>query len=115
MTRLWAALVLSASASTAMAGDQPFAPPAPQNDKEWLRSTDLSMPAFKRIPHGSVQMIFQVSTEGRVTECTTVRTSGDAELDETICNLVVQRARFRPAGNPNGDAVPGGHRRTISW
>ena len=64
---------------------------------------------------GRVQFELTVSPQGRATDCRIVTSSGSTMLDEWTCEIMVRRARFRPArdaaGNPVADAV----RAWIGW
>lgn len=46
-----------------------------------------------------------VSTDGRASNCSIYRASPDAEADRITCQLVVERLRFKPATDRNGDPV----------
>jgi protein TonB len=46
-----------------------------------------------------------VGPNGRVTECRVIRSSGNAELDETTCRLILERFRFAPARDAQGRKV----------
>ena len=46
-----------------------------------------------------------VGTDGRASNCSIYRSSPDAEADRITCQLVVERLRFKPATNRNGDPV----------
>jgi protein TonB len=55
---------------------------------------------------GTVYMRFVVGTNGRVTDCSVTRSSGNVELDETTCRLIMQRFRYEPTRDAKGRAVP---------
>ena len=46
--------------------------------------------------HGEIVVEFHVSTEGRMTVRSVIKTSGDADLDSLTCKLLARRARFYP-------------------
>lgn len=54
---------------------------------------------------GTVEGIFTVLTNGRVTGCRVTRSSGVPELDQLTCRLMEQRYRFRPATDRTGRPV----------
>lgn len=54
---------------------------------------------------GSVTAHFDVTPEGRVTNCRVVRSSGAPALDATTCRLLEQRFRYTPARNSRGEPV----------
>ena len=62
---------------------------------------------------GRVVVRIDVGTNGRVAACTIVKSSGNADLDETSCRLIKKRYRYEPArdaaGRPVPDAVREGH------
>lgn len=68
-----------------------------------------------RDQNGRVQFELTVSPRGRATDCRVVTSSGSTMLDDWTCEIMVRRARFRPArdaaGNPVADAV----RAWIGW
>ncbi|WP_162225084.1 TonB family protein [Erythrobacter sp. SG61-1L] len=93
----------------------PFAPSKPLNSGKWFLARDLIDPVFKGRLHGLVGYVFHVSPEGKVTHCTVLQSSGDDRIDAKICDLVVQRAKFRPAGNPEGQPVQGTYSTRLYW
>lgn len=53
----------------------------------------------------SVGVRYTVETDGRVTGCTVLRSSGFATVDALACRLITQRFRYRPATNRAGEPV----------
>ena len=58
-------------------------------------------------PDATVFMRLRVDARGYVAECTIDRGTGVPTIDNTLCNLVHDRLRFRPALNRSGQAVAG--------
>jgi len=62
---------------------------------------------------GTVSVTFTVETNGRVTGCRIIRSSGVPQLDAMTCQLMEQRFRFRPStdryGRPIRDEVDWDH------
>ena len=54
---------------------------------------------------GTVRTRLSISTEGRVTSCQIVKSSGSPILDASTCRLFTSRARFIPATDENGKPV----------
>jgi protein TonB len=54
---------------------------------------------------GTVQARLTVDTNGRVSRCDIVRSSGHQTLDDTTCNILEKRARFVPARNSDGRPI----------
>jgi protein TonB len=48
---------------------------------------------------------YVVGTDGRVSHCRVVQSSGSAEADAITCRLIEQRFRYRPAQRADGTAV----------
>ena len=57
------------------------------------------------IERGSVGITIRVNTDGHVSQCRVVRSSGDVSVDGLMCQLTEQYVRFRPARDPYGRAV----------
>jgi Ca2+-binding EF-hand superfamily protein len=93
----------------------PFGPAKALNEGDWLHASDFRGPEFRNHPHGAVHLVLHISAQGRVTRCTTQASSGDVHVDDYICNLIIDRARFRPAGDPRKHAVEGTHSRQFAW
>lgn len=53
----------------------------------------------------SVGVRYTIETDGRVTGCTVLRSSGFAQVDTLACRLISQRFRYRPATNRAGQPV----------
>jgi protein TonB len=54
---------------------------------------------------GRVTVRIAVATDGHVSDCTVMGSSGNAELDETSCRLIKQRYVFEPARDAQGRPV----------
>jgi protein TonB len=84
---------------------------------EWvggrIKGSDYPRAAFRAGASGTVYLRFTVGVKGRVTDCTVTRSSGNLDLDETTCRLIVQRFRYKPSRDANGrpypDVVTGSH------
>jgi len=59
--------------------------------------------------NGVVGVRYRVGTDGRVSACTVVRSSGNAMMDQATCRAIEQRFRYEPwrdaAGRPVGSTV----------
>jgi protein TonB len=54
---------------------------------------------------GAVAVQFAVGTEGRVSNCSVTRSSGNPQLDGMTCRLLVERGRFAPARDAQGRPI----------
>lgn len=74
---------------------------------------DFPVPAGGRQARFGNQVIvyMTVGVDGRASNCRVTRPSGDAEADRIVCRLAVERFRFKPAMDANGNPVPS----TYGW
>src|SRR5688572_17856612 len=68
----------------------------PKNRSEWFRFEDYPADALRAREQGFVTVRFQVLPNGRVGECSVVRTSAHNRMDPVPCRLLKKRARFKP-------------------
>jgi len=71
-----------------------------------LSDRDFPRAAANAGAGGTVEIIFNVEIDGRVTDCDIERSSGNRELDATTCRLVTERYRYQPARDARGRPVP---------
>lgn len=69
----------------------------------WLRG-DIWGSDYPRAT-GTVFLRFVVAPNGRVSECSVTRSSGNPDLDATTCRLIKRRFRYRPARDARGNAI----------
>jgi len=78
-----------------------------------ITGRDYPKQALEAGASGTVGLRFVVGTNGRVTDCTVTRSSGNASLDETTCRLIRERFRYAPSRDARGrayaDTVTGEH------
>ena len=79
----------------------------------WITSDDYPVAALNAGQHGTVAMKLQIDASGTVIGCSVTQSSGVAELDQATCRLGLTRARFFPARNAAGVALPATWRRRI--
>jgi protein TonB len=73
-----------------------------------LTGHDIPRALFEEWPPGAtVFMRLRIDAHGTVAECTIDRGTGMPSIDNTLCNLVHERLRFRPAFNRRGQPVAG--------
>lgn len=106
------ALILCAAIAAAPAFAGPPEPVAPET---WLTIKDNLPEANKLGLDGVVSAELSISATGRVTACTIVQSSGHGVLDEHTCKLLVERARFKPATDENGQLVAGTYVHSTRW
>ena len=67
------------------------------------------------LPAGRAMVSLRVETNGAVSNCRVVRSSGDSGVDSGLCPLVTQRLRFRPALDDHGRPVPYSLQYVATW
>lgn len=80
-----------------------------------IKDSDYPGRASRAKVGGVVEVRFTIQPSGRVTGCSTSRSSGDPDLDATTCRLIERRFRFKPATNASGDPVPSAYGWRQSW
>ena len=64
---------------------------------------------------GTVNVRFTVQSDGRVSGCRTMISSGNPDLDARTCQLVEDRLRFKPALDSQGRPVPSEVHANYAW
>jgi len=70
-----------------------------------LRDSDYPRGLGEAGIEGTVSVEYRVELDGRVTDCVITRSSGSRLLDETTCDLIERRFRYRPARDRAGRPV----------
>jgi protein TonB len=98
-----------AARSMATAGQSPhddFGGATALNRAEWFKAADYPEAALYHERQGTVHVEFVIRPDGTAADCSVARSSGHADLDRHACRVLQNRARFRPATDANGNAVP---------
>jgi TonB family protein len=80
----------------------------------WFSADDYPAEAQKQRIEGDVTFEVEVSVDGKPTACRIAKSSGSAILDKTTCDIVLARAKFKPAMR-HGKAVPGRYSKKAVW
>jgi protein TonB len=95
----FAALALAVQAAPALPHP---AVPARLLTPRVFRDEDYPTEAARHRVRGSVRYFVVINAGGRVSHCRITRSSGWALLDETVCRLLRERARYEPARDSDG-------------
>lgn len=88
----------------------------PTRGPRWVISTDDYPPAARRAKQeGTTRYELDVDASGEPTACRIIKSSGHQALDDRTCELVLKRARFNPARDDAGNAVPGSISGLVGW
>lgn len=85
------------------------------NPGTWATTIDYPSRAIREQRQGVTAFRVTVGTDGRVTDCMIIRSSGSQDLDEATCAKVSKRARFEPATDDAGNKVIGSYANSIRW
>ena len=80
-----------------------------------IQPNDYPVASMRAEEEGPVVITVTVTASGAPSACRVVASSGFAGLDAATCPLVMQRARFEPARDAAGRAVPGEYTTRIAW
>ena len=79
-------------------------------------SSDDYPPSLLRAGIGGTTAVdLSIGVDGRVTACSIAKTSGNAELDRTVCNLSAARFAFEPARDERGRPTEDQRREYFTW
>lgn len=116
-TALVPAILLAAPAAFAADAPKPAAsPPVPLGSPgDWATDLDYPASALKHQAVGTSRFTLDIDVNGLPVGCAITLSSGHSDLDELTCNLLKKRARFRPATDAAGNAVPGKFASAVVW
>jgi TonB family protein len=77
--------------------------------------SDYPAEAAKQGAQGITDFRLHVTAAGNVEKCDIERSSGSAALDQVTCQVIMKRARFRPAVNDAGNPVDSVYPGMIHW
>ena len=81
----------------------------------WATPDDYPAADLRREHEGTARFSLAIGTDGRVSGCTILASSGWPGLDAATCNLISKRARFNPATNEDGQPMIGSYTGSIRW
>jgi len=104
----------------------PVCPPIEENPKpstpakecgsgNWFVDGDYPESAVRRGKQGVVRIKATVRTDGTLSDCKVVESSGDEALDSTTCDLAVRRARFTPARDAESNPIEASYSLKMTW
>lgn len=82
---------------------------------EWVTTNDYPPDALRAAAEGVVGFRITVDSMGRPAGCMITASSGSALLDEATCELVIERARFFPASDAQGQPTEGSYSGRVRW
>jgi periplasmic protein TonB len=108
-----------------VAAPPPPPPPAPKQAAKrasprgqpgsWVTPDDYPARALREEREGSTGFRLSIGADGKVTDCQITSSSGHGDLDAEACKMLMRRARFRPAEDSNGAAMPDTYSSRVVW
>jgi TonB family protein len=111
-------MILTMTMAVALAAQVNQATPprrARANLSQYFSTDDYPLNALARGAQGTAGFRLWIGTDGAVTGCTINHSSGDAALDAATCAILLGRARYEPARDAAGRAVPGKDYGRVTW
>ena len=99
--------------ANAMQSNRPATPKS--SPSLWTTTNDYPSRALREERQGRVEFKLTIGSDGRVSSCKVVRSSGSADLDEAACANMTRRARFNPATDSNGQPTTGEYSSSVNW
>lgn len=92
------------------------APVEPANNAgAWATDADYPAAMLRSRAQATVPFRLMVDADGKVTACHVQHHLGNPGFDQTTCNLLMRRGRFRPARDAAGKPVPSYYLNRINW
>jgi periplasmic protein TonB len=88
---------------------------AKANLASYVSDEDYPSNAVRNEEQGTTRFRLGVNSNGNVTECTVIGSSGSSALDSATCRLMKQRAKFTPARNSDGQPTSDSVASAIRW
>ena len=85
------------------------------NLNQYFSTDDYPPTAAARGAQGTTGFRLSIGADGAVTGCTITQSAGDAALDAATCAILLGRARYQPARDAAGRAVPGKDNGRVTW
>lgn len=108
---LTAALLIAAPA----AAKDRSAPAVGQDPASWVTTEDYPAAALSANAEGVSKVRWDITAEGKAENCTTVESSGLADLDQAACTAIIARARYVPALDKKGRPIRSRAERRVRW
>ena len=111
-----ASVLLAAAIAQSAPPSRPAQPArAQRNLASLVQDDDYPREALARGEQGIVYFTLSVLANGRVGACRVTLSSGSPSIDARTCEIMVRHARFRPARDAQGNAVPDTVETRLGW
>ena len=102
----------------------PAPPPPPRVSKaagargdpaRWITNDDYPPSALRQEAEGTTAISWEISTTGRIENCTVTSSSGNSDLDRAACSALTRRGRYTPATDQDGNPIRSKSSRRVRW
>ena len=93
----------------------PFQPNIVGNPGAWITNDDYPAEAMRAGQQGTVTILWTIGTDGRVSDCKVLASSGSPALDLASCAAITRRGRYSPALDSAGKPIPVHSARSVTW
>lgn len=90
-------------------------PTARDGQKPWVTMDDYPKAALNERREGEVNTRLTIGPEGRVRYCQVISSSGYKDLDNSACEMLLNRGDFNPAVDASGKPVEGIFVQRVVW
>lgn len=87
----------------------------PIDRASWFSAGDYPIEAMRKGLQGAVTFEVDVGLDGKPSACRITKSSGEPILDQTTCDLIRARARFKPALDAVGKPIVGKYSTQAIW
>ena len=85
------------------------------NPGDWISSEDFPSSALRSGKEGIVGFRLSITDQGNVENCEITKSSSIRALDDTTCRLLMERAKFKPARDSDGQPMEGSFSSRVVW
>lgn len=90
--------------------------PKPANyPGDWVSAFDYPRRALEQGHQGATTFQLEILADGKIGDCTILKSSGHKQLDEASCQAITSNAKFHPAIDKEGNPVPAPYISTTTW
>lgn len=93
----------------------PATAPPPSHRKAIFSNDDYPLEAIRNHWEGTVIVDLTIDPQGSVSACQIAQSTGHKLLDDTTCDLITKRAKFKPATDSEGSPIEGRVRTPLRW
>lgn len=86
-----------------------------QGNRSKITPDDYPEASLRAEEEGTVRVRYDVSADGRASNCQIVQSSGHSRLDSRTCELIERRFRFKPATRAGAPVASPGQTQAVRW